>query len=231
MKAFIFGVLYLSTVILLALNSEAALIYGTIYDFNLEPTSSAVVEVNSSPIQRFLSKDGKYSFVLDEGDYSINTRLKIAEITYSAEEQVLISDDGVYVIDLFLFPQIEDDDSLFEELGDNSVSDKKGINWQLIVIVLLACVLLLILYISYSRYVKRYKKREAEPKPLVRGADYSETIIKIMKKNGGRMTQKDIRKNIPYSEAKISLIISELEESGRVKRIKKGRGNIIILVK
>ncbi|PIU72321.1 hypothetical protein COS79_03525, partial [Candidatus Woesearchaeota archaeon CG06_land_8_20_14_3_00_33_13] len=56
-------------------------------------------------------------------------------------------------------------------------------------------------------------------------------IIKIIKDNKGRVTQKEIRKQIPLSEAKISLMITELEDKGIVKRIKKGRGNIIILSK
>ena len=54
-------------------------------------------------------------------------------------------------------------------------------------------------------------------------------VIEIIRKEGGRTTQKDIRKMIPLSEAKISLMISELEAKGVVQKIKKGRGNIIVL--
>jgi len=53
----------------------------------------------------------------------------------------------------------------------------------------------------------------------------------IIKKEDGRTTQKEIRKQLPLSEAKVSLIITELEEKGVVKKIKKGRGNVIILNK
>ena len=56
-------------------------------------------------------------------------------------------------------------------------------------------------------------------------------VIDIIKKEGGRTTQKDIRKQIPLSEAKISLMIAELEHKGVIEKIKKGRGNIIILKK
>ncbi|MEK6827817.1 MAG: hypothetical protein AABX78_00550, partial [Nanoarchaeota archaeon] len=56
-----------------------------------------------------------------------------------------------------------------------------------------------------------------------------EHLIKIIKKEDGRTTQKDIRKQIPLSEAKISLMIAELEHKGIIEKIKKGRGNIIIL--
>lgn len=54
-------------------------------------------------------------------------------------------------------------------------------------------------------------------------------VIRIMEKHGGRMTQLDLRKSLPYSEAKVSLMISDLESRGIVKKIKKGRGNILIL--
>ena len=53
----------------------------------------------------------------------------------------------------------------------------------------------------------------------------------MIRKEGGRATQKDIRKQIPLSEAKISLMLAELEHKGVVEKIKKGRGNIIILKK
>ena len=53
--------------------------------------------------------------------------------------------------------------------------------------------------------------------------------MKVIVEEGGRTTQKDIRKRIPLSEAKVSLLISELESMGKIKKIKKGRGNIIVL--
>ncbi len=45
---------------------------------------------------------------------------------------------------------------------------------------------------------------------------------------GNSMCLQDIRKNFPYSEAKISLMIDELEAKGLVKKVKKGRGNLIL---
>jgi uncharacterized membrane protein len=59
-------------------------------------------------------------------------------------------------------------------------------------------------------------------------ADDLQRILEFVEKEGGRTTQKDIRKNFPYSEAKISLMIDDLEAKGLLKRIKKGRGNIIV---
>lgn len=54
-------------------------------------------------------------------------------------------------------------------------------------------------------------------------------VLRIIEKGGGRITQLDLRKGLPYSEAKVSLMVTDLESRGIVKKIKKGRGNVIIL--
>ncbi len=54
-------------------------------------------------------------------------------------------------------------------------------------------------------------------------------IIDILEKLGGRMTQKDLRTRLNCSEAKVSLMITDLENRGLVHKVKKGRGNIILL--
>lgn len=56
-------------------------------------------------------------------------------------------------------------------------------------------------------------------------------VIRIIERNGGRITQLDLRKALPCSEAKVSLMVTDLESRGIVKKIKKGRGNVIILNK
>ena len=60
-------------------------------------------------------------------------------------------------------------------------------------------------------------------------ADYGNKLVVFLKERDGRATQKEIRKQFPLSEAKISLLIAELESKQIVKKIKKGRSNIIIL--
>ncbi len=54
-------------------------------------------------------------------------------------------------------------------------------------------------------------------------------IIDILESQGGRMTQKDLRARLNCSEAKVSLMITDLEDRGLVHKVKKGRGNIILL--
>ncbi|WP_048085772.1 helix-turn-helix transcriptional regulator [Archaeoglobus veneficus] len=54
-------------------------------------------------------------------------------------------------------------------------------------------------------------------------------VIEVLRKEGGRLTQKELRKRLGYSEAKMSLIVADLERRGIIEKVKKGRGNIIFL--
>ena len=60
-------------------------------------------------------------------------------------------------------------------------------------------------------------------------ADLQE-ILDILKSQGGRMTQKDMRKRLKYSEGKVSLMLLDLEKRGKIQKFKKGRGNVLFLV-
>lgn len=54
-------------------------------------------------------------------------------------------------------------------------------------------------------------------------------VMKILGENEGRMVQKELRDILKWSEAKMSLVVSELEMDGHVRKIRKGRENIIKL--
>ena len=74
-------------------------------------------------------------------------------------------------------------------------------------------------------------EKSAAPVASQKNAD-KDTLkaIEILKNYGGRLTQKELREKMPeYGEAKVSLIVAELEQMGTVKKFKKGRGNIIVL--
>ncbi|MEL7662981.1 MAG: LPXTG cell wall anchor domain-containing protein [Methanosarcina mazei] len=52
-------------------------------------------------------------------------------------------------------------------------------------------------------------------------------IMDLIRASGNRITQRELRKKSPYSESKVSLMLSDLEERGLIEKFKKGRGNII----
>jgi uncharacterized membrane protein len=98
------------------------------------------------------------------------------------------------------------------------VNNSKKSLWLIPLIILIS---LTILFFIKKRKDKTNINLEDEDELL-------EQIYQIIKKEK-RTTQKDLRKKLPYSEAKISLVLSELENKGKIEKIKKGRSNIIIL--
>jgi len=55
-------------------------------------------------------------------------------------------------------------------------------------------------------------------------------IVNLIRGHKGRITQKDLRRRSEYSEVKVSLLLSELEKRGLIKKFKNGRENILILI-
>lgn len=52
-------------------------------------------------------------------------------------------------------------------------------------------------------------------------------LLEMVRASGNRITQRELRKKSPYSESKVSLMLSDLEERGLIEKFKRGRGNII----
>lgn len=216
MKVYIFILMFL-----LASNVvSAATIRGTIYDLNLDPVKNAVIEVNSTPKQLYVSKDGNYLFELPPGSYLIKAALNNESFD---EQEIEINKEGDFIIDLILFPTLEEDKELFEEENLSAFEIKKEKNLLPYILTISLIALLLFLIIFYFIKKRNIKPKKELPEDL-------KNLVEVIKKQGGRITQKELRKEIPVSEAKISLMIAELEEKGIIKKIKKGRGNIIILV-
>lgn len=204
---------------------SATTIHGTVYDDSLRPVKDTVVEVDSVPLQRLISKEGSYSFNLNPGDYVITAK----HDGLMAQEKISVKDaSGDYVIDLFLFPTFEEEEDLLNDTAldiDNLYPQQSLLPIVIMIVILLGLAAFFVLY-----FVKLKKKVELEIKEKMDIGD-SDKLLDFVKGEGGRVTQKDIRKKFPLSEAKISLIISELEHKGLIEKIKKGRGNIIVLKK
>jgi uncharacterized membrane protein len=54
-------------------------------------------------------------------------------------------------------------------------------------------------------------------------------IMDIIRGQGGRITQKDLRSKLKYSEGKVSLMLADLERRELIEKFKRGRGNVIII--
>ncbi len=209
--------------LMLASTVSAATIYGTIYDYSLDKAKDAMVEINTEPKQLYISKNGSYAFEVPIGDYTIESKQYTGNLlTASISENITVKGNGAYVLDLILFPSI-DEEGLEENIEVNDPFEERKLNTAII----LASIIIIIFFAVY--YAK--SKSKAKVKDEKKEEHDLEKVIKILKEEGGRATQRDIRKEIPLSEAKISLMIAELEHKGIIEKIKKGRGNIISLKK
>ncbi|MBI2652456.1 hypothetical protein HYX00_03230 [Candidatus Woesearchaeota archaeon] len=211
---------------------NAATIYGTLYDLSLKKVNNARVEINTSPKQFLIAQNGTYSFNVPNGGYTIKAQLvQKNTILASIQENITIKQDGNYVLDLILFPDIEEGvEDIDIEVNSNIIETNKNKSSILIGFFVLVA-LVVILIVMYYLKKKKLKKEQIKSEQGKKEENDLDQIIKIIKQEGGRTTQKEIRKQIPLSEAKISLMLAELEHKGVIEKIKKGRGNIIILRK
>lgn len=229
-------------ILLLTLNIvSAAVIHGNIYDINLDKQSDAIVTIDTIPKQTHVTENSSYLFEVQPGTYTLKAAYYVIdELKSSVIETISIQDQGTYRLDLILFPSLSEEEELLNDTENIEITDpypENKIDYFEITIIILsiaAIILIILLILRYRRVLNKVTKEvEKTSKELseIESADEADKIFEFIKSQGGRTTQKDIRNNFPSSEAKISLIITELEDKGLIKKIKRGRGNIIILKK
>ncbi len=201
----------------------AAQIYGNLYNWEtLEPLSGVVVEINTTPEQVLVSRDGSYSFSVPGGSYLLKARYYENNLLkLETEEELEVPQNGSYRIDLILFPTLEEE-LLFDDIDVSILEEGKQSNSYLFMLIVVF--IILAIFAGYL-YLKRRRKEE-EPEPL---PEDLVQVLEIIRKEGGRVKQSELRKRLGCSEAKLSLMLTDLEHRGKIKKIKKGRGNIVIL--
>ncbi|RLE39192.1 hypothetical protein DRJ17_01560 [Candidatus Woesearchaeota archaeon] len=215
-------------VIFLANLTAAATLSGKVYDDSLTKIDNAIVEINTLPIQRAITESGQYTFQVQPGNYTITAKYN----DLFAAEIVSIANEGTYRIDLILFPSLEDELADISNISIGAIfEDEPKIRYEFlyITIIILFIIIIYLLIKKKKKIEKKTKKSIEELKQFTKSDATPDKIIAFIKKEGGRTTQKAIRKEFPLSEAKISLMIAELENAGKIRKIKKGRANIVIL--
>jgi len=220
--------------------ASAAEIKGKIYDFELNTLNNVRVEINTVPKQVLVASNGEYFFNLPLGKYTITAEYALNDLKIT--ENVFIKNEGTYNLDLILLPNLDEEEEILAELSDieitstfieDDVNTLGRIGFVIGLIGIIAIIIFIWFKFKYkteelekevNKTAKRIKQKQ---KPIL--DKELNNLYNFIKKEGGRTTQKDIRKNFPQSEAKISLMIAELEDKNLIKKIKKGRGNIIVL--
>ncbi len=247
MKALFFAGILFALLSLLPL-THAATISGIIYDgLTLESQPDAVVSVYTNPVQTKVSKDGLYAFDVPLGIYTLEaTYSENGVIVSRAEQKVVITKEGIFGIDLILLPDIGD-------VPNEPIPDETGISildqiiqgplgwWILLGVVLMGVGYAVVQRKTFTRTPKNSEtglsgetgmagESNAPPKKDEIQLDkYALEMMGHLKRGGNRLTQKDLRGMVNIGEAKVSLVVSELESYDFIKKIKRGRGNILIL--
>jgi uncharacterized membrane protein len=217
---------------------QAAKIYGNVYGPDLELQKNAIIKVNSTPAQSIVAADGYYSFELAKGEYEIEAFSSSQGILLYTSEVMSISAEGDYVVDLILFeaPDIEEGELneseivLIENLLEEQPRSNAWIAWGIIgAIIVLAVVIYLFHRKKKRKNIKKIRKTKSAKKEKIKISP-DETLNRVINfiKKEKRTTQKQIRKQLEMSEAKVSLLMADLEDRGMIRKIKKGRGNVII---
>ena len=122
--------IFLITILLLTSLASAATLKGTIYDASLEVATDSLIEINTNPAQKFLAKDGSYSFEVPQGEYII----KVTKGLFSTSEQLTVSNEGEFVYDLFLLEDFTEEDDLWQDTNLQLFTEveeetKQGYEW------------------------------------------------------------------------------------------------------
>jgi uncharacterized membrane protein len=230
--------------------ADMATVHGVIYEWDtFEPLENVIVEVNSTPPQSMLARYGLYSFNLVPGNYVISASyyLNNTLVRYTQEE-ITISDSGDYVIDIILLPAYSDtgmngtEFAELDELADLAENDEENSSFSYGTNSLLVLTVLAIGTGAYllARRRKGYTREEGDiptdeasfsvSDEYAAMPDDLREMVGIISRHGGRITQKDLRGALKHSEAKVSLMVSDLENRGIIQKFKKGRGNVIVIV-
>ena len=220
---------------------SAATLKGTIYNEELAIENNVLVEINTVPIQRALSAEGSYSFELPPGKYILTARKGSDIIT----EEVEIITDGEYVFDLFLLPDFVDEDELWQDTDEQLFTEDElaaeNRTWAYFVLGAIILFALWRIYKARKKYGSLWKFRkhhqmeakktlEQHQEEIAQEPGYVDEVIEVIKKHDGRISQLELRREMLHlSEAKISLIVTELEHKNLIEKVKKGRGNVILL--
>ena len=238
--------------VLIASSISAAKISGNTHDlYTLDVLNNTVVEINTIPAQKIVAEDGRYMFVIPGGDYSLEGMLfKNGELVMYTQENVSLIDDGDYELDLLLEPL---ENSTYQVgIGDVALDPINGNGPDVLLVILGFSLILFLAYYNHRqqlKYLSHQRERRQkfleekteEPKILQNEkqalgqnaisqgplSEESAKILDVIEKSEGRIQQKELRKIFKFSEAKMSNLLDELEDSGKIRRIKKGRGNLI----
>lgn len=230
------------------------MITGEFYDSSFEKIPNALVSINTTPPsqQVFYSN---YSLTLKPGSYTIAATTFSGNQRLQADETITVPPSGesdTIQRDLIFFPDLTKDLSLVNEtIPESSTLDAAYTEFSYdplnIIFVVVWVIVVFVIFRAFTSIKKKEKQlqnnetlkeatlhNELESLRKTISSQQTKTLrpetqeIYTFIRSEGQVTQKELRKQFPMSAAKLSLILTELEHMDLIRKVKKGRGNVIL---
>lgn len=209
--------------LLMASICTASFVHGEIYGPGLEKLNRTVITIDGAFSYQLVTDKGNYSIFLPTGQYTISASSPDGAL-YASQQVTVGADDQQ--LDLALKPK-----------------DELGILPYLVAIAAIGIVAAVFLW-AKARATPKPKPPDSKPavatppahaepphfEPVPRPVELDEdakSVLRALDSFEGRATQKELKETLRFSDAKLSLILTELEQTGRVKRFKRGRANVV----
>ena len=157
----------------------------------------------------------------------------------ASEDFFTKSQQEIMQFDLVLLPEelrnilpedLQTDENKTDTNNGNTNGDNKETDYTPFIIAFVLGTIIFV--VGYFFIQKKQKEVEPEDDDKINEEldDDCKKVLKILGENEGRMNQKEIRDILNFSETKMSLVVAELETVKKIKKIKKGRQNILKLI-
>lgn len=232
MKKIVFGLLIIT--LLYSTTITGKILNGD----SLESMNNVLITLENSDgsliVQKFFNKE--YALNVPSGSYLLRAYHYFnGTVDYYNQYKMQINQEQMS-FDVVLLPyelaQMIPDYTPPPLANENNILKVSGLPIEYIAAAVLLMGLIYFLYFKSKKSDENIK--DAEQVSLAEVAEPDEDckkVLEIIQNNEGRIVQKELREIMNFSETKMSLVVAELEACGKIKRIKKGRENILKLVK
>ena len=120
-------ILILLFILLISNSISSATISGTVFEwYSFEPLDNVIIEINTTPKQTIIAENGKYSFSVGKGNYFLQAQyFENNKLVYETEEKIIVEEEGNFIVDLLLFPAINDAEYLLDDFNDTILSPEE----------------------------------------------------------------------------------------------------------
>lgn len=229
---------------------HSATVYGDIYNAeDFEKTQNVILRINGPVIAQYFIKEGNYSVELPPGSYVFQAfYYDNGTLKYISYDQLVVGENESSILfDIILLTPamisqlygVRVEDAFYGKNNGLVDEQAKGQGIDAIAIfAVVVCLLLAAAIFAYFFLQKNQKNAQTAEEPEGEAmhsihdlGEDEKNVIRLLESNEGRMLQRELRQQLKFSETKMSLLLDELEVNKIIKRIKRGRGNIVKLLR